>query len=85
MFPSLMERLSQEVSVFIMGKRSFIFMDSRIENIRICEVITISNMECLNGQEIMDLNIVISWVELQLDFQITRLPESVNLKNRLGE
>lgn len=85
MFPSLMERLSQEVSVFIMGKRSFIFMDSRIENIRICEDITTSNMECLSGQEIMDLNIVISWVELQLDFQITRLPESVNLKNRLGE
>lgn len=69
LFPSLMESKSLEVSVFFEIRRSYISMDLQIENILTSEDITISNMECLNGREIMVLNSVISWDELQQDFQ----------------
>ena len=62
---SLMESKLLEVSVFSEIRRSYISMDLQIENILISEGIIISNMECLNGQETMVLNSVISWEELQ--------------------
>ena len=65
---SLMESKLLEVSVFSEIRRSYISMDLQIENILISEDITISNMECLNGREIMVLNSVILWDELQQDF-----------------
>ena len=64
---SLMGSKLLEVSVFSEIRRSYISMDLQIENILISEDITISNMECLNGREIMVLNSVISWEELQQD------------------
>ena len=67
LFLSLMESKSLEVSVFFEIRRSYISMDLQIENILISEGIIISNMECLNGREIMVLNSVISWDELQQD------------------
>ena len=65
LFLSLMESKLLEVSVFSEIRRSYISMDLQIENILTSEDITISNMECLNGQETMVLNFVISWEELQ--------------------
>ena len=62
---SLMESKLLEVSVFSEIRRSYISMDLQIENILTSEDITISNMECLNGREIMVLSSVISWDELQ--------------------
>ena len=67
LFLSLMESKLLEVSVFSEIRRSYISMDLQIENILTSEDITISNMECLNGQETMVLNFVISWEELQQD------------------
>ena len=64
---SLMESKLLEVSAFFEIRRSYISMDLQIENILTSEDITISNMECLNGREIMVLNSVISWDELQQD------------------
>ena len=68
LFLSLMESKLPEVSVFSEIRRLYISMDLQIENILISEDITISNMECLNGQETMVLNFVILWDELQQDF-----------------
>jgi hypothetical protein len=65
---SLMVSKLLEVSAFFEIRRSYISMDLQIENILISEDITISNMGCLNGREIMVLNFVISWEELQQDF-----------------
>ena len=62
---SLMESKLLEVFVFSEIRRSYISMDLQIENILTSEDITISNMECLNGQETMVLSSVISWDELQ--------------------
>ena len=67
LFLSLMENKLLEVSAFSEIRRSYISMDLQIENILTSEDITISNMECLNGREIMVLNSVISWEELQQD------------------
>lgn len=66
---SLMGNKSLEVSAFFEIRLSYISMDLQIENILTSEDITISNMECLNGREIMVLNSVISWEGLQQDFQ----------------
>ena len=64
---NLMESKLLEVSVFFEIRLSYISMDLQIENILTSEGIIISNMECLNGREIMVLNFVISWDELQQD------------------
>lgn len=67
LFQNSMESKLLEVSVFSEIRRLYISMDLQIENILTSEDITISNMECLNGREIMVLNFVISWEELQQD------------------
>ena len=82
---SLMVSKLLEVSAFFEIRRSYISMDLQIENILISEDITISNMGCLNGREIMVLNFVISWEELQQDFLSILWLEWVNLRSRSGE
>lgn len=54
-----------EVFVFIMEKLLFISIDLPIESTLIWDDTIILNMQCLNGLEIVDLNIVTLWVELQ--------------------
>lgn len=54
-----------EVFVFIMEKLLFISTDLPIESTLIWDDTIILNMQCLNGLEIVDLNIVTLWVELQ--------------------
>ena len=66
---NLTENKLLEVSAFSEIRLSYISMDLQIENILTSEGIIISNMECLNGREIMVLNSVISWDELQQDSQ----------------
>lgn len=60
-----MDKLLLEVFVFIMEKLLFISIDLPIESTLIWDDTIILNMQCLNGLEIVDLNIVTLWVELQ--------------------
>lgn len=60
-----MDKLLLEVFVFIMEKLLFISTDLPIESTLIWDDTIILNMQCLNGLEIVDLNIVTLWVELQ--------------------
>ena len=85
LFPSLMESKLLEVSAFSEIRRSYISMDLQIENILTSEGIIISNMECLNGREIMVLNSVISWDELQQDSQTILWLEWANLRSHSVE
>jgi len=48
-----------------MEKLLFISIDLPIESTLIWDDTIILNMQCLNGLEIVDLNIVTLWVELQ--------------------
>ena len=75
LFQNSMVSKLREVFVFSEIRLSYIFMALLIENILTSEDITISNMECLNEQETMVLNFVISWGELQQVFQSIRLLE----------
>lgn len=65
-----MDKLLLEVFVFIMEKLLFISIDLPIESTPIWDDTIILNMQCLNGLEIVDLNIVTLWVELQQVFLI---------------
>ena len=75
LFLSLMVSKLREVFVFSEIRLLYISMVLQIENILISEGIIILNIECLNGQEIMVLNFVILWDELQQVFQSIRLLE----------
>ena len=85
LFLSLMVSKLLEVFVFSEIRLSYIFMALLIENILTSEDITISNMECLNGREIMVLNSVISWDELQQDSLSILWLEWVNLRSHSVE